>query len=193
MLAKLCSFSQEILAKNPVDNDNEQLTTIYLLTEEQVQSNVNATIETFRTSLSIQMVSFLNYLRIIMQANFFISALSTNVAIAWVFSAQQYTIDGFPITYDPATIIGSVNGKAILCSDSNPISPASFLSLVNTSDLQSHALWYPPNDNSTLIDGFYAACTPLEALLASTLDCLYDIGCLHLLVDHFPSLNQVLH
>jgi hypothetical protein len=37
----------------------------------------------------------------------------------------------------------------------------------------------------------FAACTPLEALLESTLDCLYDIQCLQLLTDYFPDLEPV--
>ena len=42
-----------------------------------------------------------------------------------------------------------------------------------------------------MVDGFFAGCTPLEPLLPSTLDCLYDSQCLLLLRDYFPSLNQV--
>ena len=47
---------------------------------------------------------------------------------------------------------------------------------------------YPPN--ATIVKGFFAACTPLEAILQSTLDCLYDIPCLLLLTEHFPSIRQ---
>ena len=42
-----------------------------------------------------------------------------------------------------------------------------------------------------MVKGFSAGCTPLEALLPSTLDCLYHIQCLQLLFDYFPSLKQV--
>ena len=44
---------------------------------------------------------------------------------------------------------------------------------------------------SAMVDGFFAGCTTLEALLPSTLNCLYDIQCLLLLPDYFPNLNQV--
>ena len=47
---------------------------------------------------------------------------------------------------------------------------------------------YPPN--ATIVKGFFAACTPLEAILKSTFDCLYDVYCLQLLTEHFPSIHQ---
>ena len=46
------------------------------------------------------------------------------------------------------------------------------------------------SSNLGIVKGFFAACTPLEALLKSTLDCLYDIHCLKLLPEYFPSMNQ---
>ncbi|CAF1500936.1 unnamed protein product [Adineta steineri] len=39
--------------------------------------------------------------------------------------------------------------------------------------------------------GFFGGCYPLNALLESTLDCLYDDSCLEVLPDYFPALNQV--
>ncbi len=41
------------------------------------------------------------------------------------------------------------------------------------------------------ISGFFGGLKPLDALLISTLDCLYDITCLELLVKHFPAVGQV--
>ena len=46
------------------------------------------------------------------------------------------------------------------------------------------------SSNLGIVKGFFAACTPLEALLKSTLDCLYEINCLQLLTEYFPSMNQ---
>lgn len=42
-----------------------------------------------------------------------------------------------------------------------------------------------------MVRGFFAACTPLEALLPSTLDCLHEVKCLMLLHEYFPALNKV--
>ncbi|CAF4167289.1 unnamed protein product, partial [Adineta steineri] len=44
---------------------------------------------------------------------------------------------------------------------------------------------------SPYIEGFFAGCTPLEGLLESTLDCLYDMKCVQLLIDNFPTLNRL--
>lgn len=42
-----------------------------------------------------------------------------------------------------------------------------------------------------MVNGFFTGCTSLESLLPSTLDCLYDIKCLEILLEYFPTLNQV--
>lgn len=42
------------------------------------------------------------------------------------------------------------------------------------------------------IDGFFMGCTPFESILQATLDCLYEIQCIQLLNDYFPSLKEVI-
>ena len=58
-------------------------------------------------------------------------------------------------------------------------------------DIESHIVWIKPVENATLVNGFFTGCSPFEALLKSTLDCLYEIDCLILLNKHFPSLQKV--
>jgi hypothetical protein len=78
-----------------------------------------------------------------------------------------------------------------LCGDPIPITLAGFFSISNYSHYQNHVDWSIPEPNSIVVKGFYGECTPLEALLHSTLDCLYDIQCLELLIDYFPALKKV--
>ncbi|CAF1633955.1 unnamed protein product [Adineta ricciae] len=48
-----------------------------------------------------------------------------------------------------------------------------------------------PMNNSIIVKGFYIGCYPVEAILQSTLDCLYDIDCLQLLTNYFPKLQHI--
>ena len=82
------------------------------------------------------------------------------------------------------------------CYLTNQTVPAGFYSLDHNENTFHRAFWpyYPPYFEpvaSATVDGFFGGCTPLDALLASTLDCLYNIDCLNLFVDYFPLLNQV--
>ena len=86
---------------------------------------------------------------------------------------------------------GSFSEIHALCGKGNPISATGFFSISNISHYSSHDEWSITESNTPLIKGFYGACTPVEAILSSTLDCLYDTKCLELLSDYFPELNQV--
>jgi hypothetical protein len=77
------------------------------------------------------------------------------------------------------------------CGNANPTSPAGFFSTSAALDISDHVIWDIPTANSEVVNGFFGGCTPLEALLPSTLDCLYDIECLQLLIKYFPALSQV--
>jgi hypothetical protein len=102
-----------------------------------------------------------------------------------------YSLGVGQVVYDPLIPDGFIYEKELLCSNGNPISPASFFSLLNNTFFNDHIRWYKPNVNSTLVKGFFVGCNPLEGLLQSTLDCLYDIQCLQLLTEYFPNLKPV--
>ena len=44
---------------------------------------------------------------------------------------------------------------------------------------------------SEMVIGFFGGCYVMDALLASTLDCLYNNSCLERFPNYFPSLNKV--
>ena len=97
---------------------------------------------------------------------------------------NKLIVRGYFTGYDPLS-----TGNDLRCDTANPITPTAFYKLMDNL-FYNPTTWseYPPND--TLVKGFFAACTPLEALLQSTLDCLYDTDCLQLLTEYFPSINQ---
>lgn len=82
------------------------------------------------------------------------------------------------------------------CEMINPIIPTNFYSFpsgqsVSYPNWPIAPGWRKLVNLSATVDGFFGGCYPLDGLLGSTLECLYDIKCLQLLKDYFPSLNQV--
>lgn len=179
--------------QNQIDLDNKELITVDLLPEVQVQSEVNVTIEFFKSTASVRIVSFLNYVRTNIRTNYFISALGTNAKIYADSNREQFFVATYQID-SIMDIIGStvtVIDSNFNCDRENPIRVAGFFypsfNMMNMDITIRSKL----KSDSVLVNGFFAACTPFEALLRSTLDCLYDIKCLNLLSDYFPNLNQV--
>ncbi|CAF1477595.1 unnamed protein product [Adineta ricciae] len=188
LLADLCSFSQDAILQNQHDLDNNELVTLYLLHQSQVHSEVNAMIDLFESTLTSRINSFLSYLRITTRANYLVSALNTNFLILY-----QKEVDikvGGAVTFGSWSITGKDDSAYAPCSTENPTSATSFISLSWEPAFFDHARWEEPPAYLSPINGFFAACTPFEAILKSTLNCLYDATCIQLLSDHFPRLSR---
>ena len=61
--------------------NNNEFVTISLLPESKLQSEVDATVRLFKSSLSTRILSFIDYIRVMTQANNFMTALNTNAAV----------------------------------------------------------------------------------------------------------------
>ena len=133
-------------------------------------------------------MSFVNYINTNTQSNGFISALNTNTRIAILFENDRYIAMRFPtmhIKLPPNPL------RAEWCASDNVPVAAVFHSTAyypNHTDKAS-ALYF--DFDFEPIAGFFAACTPLQGFLSSTLNCLHDTECLQLLLKYFPSLNRV--
>jgi hypothetical protein len=187
--------SQETVFQAQANVDNNQFVTVQLLSENEVQSQINGSFELAKTSTPVQVTSLLNFLQIATRSNSLISALNTNALVNFylpsvleVFSTIYSDRNGASDAYEVNT-----------CNFINSTTPAGFYSLSYNDSSINHQYWpqnppapyyFEPNA-SAIVSGFFAGCTPLDALLVSTLDCLYNINCLQLLGDYFPSLSQV--
>ncbi|CAF0893804.1 unnamed protein product [Adineta steineri] len=187
LLAVLCSFSNDTVLQGIDEIGNDQLITIQFSSEDQIQSQVNATIERVKSNLYVQIVSTLQFLQILTRSNQFVSASSPDY---WGYVRQNY--DGYYIsdwTKDLCKFSGSSNIDSY-------IFPANFSSInLTDSDYQYVFDSYYDNHghvyNLTRVSGFWEACYQLDAIYNSTLDCLYDADCLVLFSDYFPSLNNM--
>jgi hypothetical protein len=186
---------------NQIDLDKQELITIYLRPEERVRSEVIATVELFKSSVFARTISFLKYLIITNRANYLISALNTNAIIAMHLKSDK----SYYLSETWTAYIYHTNNLLELglksCEGINRTQPAVFLSILNNTDSLVHRYWngkrIPESETiddiskATNVSGFFGGCIPLDALLPSTLDCLYDIKCIELLINYFPGLNQV--
>ncbi|CAF1166632.1 unnamed protein product [Adineta steineri] len=186
ILSSFCSLAQDIVNHNENDVDNNEFVTIDLLAGIQVEHEVNTTIESFKNSAPARMIMFLEYFRSTIRGNYLISALNTNLIVTLT---SNFIVSPYSFLY--STEYYSESGNTSNCGEDNLITAATLNPVINESEpiFERFNFGYLPN--STIISGFFAGCTPLEALLQSTFDCLYEIKCLELLLDYFPSLNNV--
>ncbi|CAF3511919.1 unnamed protein product [Adineta steineri] len=186
LLSDFCSISQDTIFQIENDVGNNDFITTYLLTDTQIHFEVNSTTESFKNSASARIIMFLNYLRTTVRENYLVSALNTNL-ITGISSNSNNMIHvaAFPVYYK------SASGNSVSCNQGNPTSAATLNPLLNGSLTVNRIPRFESMPNSTIVSGFFAACTPLEALLQSTLDCLYENECLELLSDYFPALNHM--
>jgi hypothetical protein len=114
--------------QNQINLNNSEFVTPYLLSEEQVQSEVADMVELFKNSPIIRITSFINYLRIITRTNYFISGFNINYVIGsrsyisgtWI---RFYKHDGTKLYIEDT------------CGNRNPIRPSGF---------------YPPSNGKTV-------------------------------------------
>ncbi|CAF1388030.1 unnamed protein product [Adineta steineri] len=187
LLAAFCSFSQEFVSQVLTDINQQQLLTIELLVEDEVQSQVIENIKLIRANTYVQISSSLNFMQIITQSNSLISALNTNAQLLITTEDLSIlTMDGNQILLLAVkpTVYYRKNMPNVLYSvpydlrdiydNYWPDTPLSFIS----------------SNISGVVDGFLSGCTPFDGLLTSTLDCLYSNKCLEQLINYFPNLNQ---
>ncbi|CAF0953174.1 unnamed protein product [Adineta ricciae] len=191
LLADLCSMSMNTVLQTQQDFDNDEFTSINLLPEDQVQSEMNVAIDMIKSSISTQIVSFVNYVRVYVRGNFIVSSLNTNLMLSTYLTGTQYLIYQLQTQFTPDSSIFTTTTSSLMCSSQNPTTPTGFFPNLATTAAFTRAGWTVPAANSTLVNGFFTGCTSFEALLAGTLDCLYDRQCIQLLVRYFPALTQL--
>ncbi|UJR38749.1 hypothetical protein I4U23_031414 [Adineta vaga] len=187
LLSNLCSYSKDTISQVQNDLNNTELVSVDLMSEENIRNEVDAIVELLRDNVASHIRSSLTYLKIINQANYLITSLNTKAIISYDSSKReiigQWLINSaisFETGWDTPACIDIVKV---------PIKNATFLSPIYFSLLSFEPPFLAP---ITIVNGFFASCTTLEALLPSTLDCLYDINCIELLIEYFPSLSQLL-
>ncbi|CAF4149829.1 unnamed protein product, partial [Adineta steineri] len=198
LLADFCSICQKTVFESLTDLMNEQLVTVQLLSEDQVRSQILANIDLIKSSIPAQIESIVKLLQITTQSNSIVSALNTNAYVVTDLSnAQIPYIHPYSTQFYNENSSYQLNFFGQTCNVVSGIAFSGFYSLSLYDSTNNHLQWplyYPYLPNKIIpnvtVDGFFSACTPLDGLLVSTLDCLYSKTCLKNFADYFPDLNQ---
>ncbi|CAF1303717.1 unnamed protein product [Adineta steineri] len=190
LLAALCSFYQGTVNQTVADLGMNQFVTIQLLTEDEVRSQVNEMVTLTQNNLHVQLASALTFLRTTTESNTLFSA----------------SLDTYQVQVRAATVnfYGPTAGRPwsqTKCTLEKTGVMAAILYPFPAADIDIDHLgrynfdyFYAingPFGSYITVNGFTGGLLPMESLLISTLDCLYDVECLQLFVKSFPALNKV--
>ena len=189
-MSALCSITNETISHLLSDIHYYHLVSVQLLSETDVQAEVEATIDLVHSSTSIEVTSIIKFLKLIYRSSYLVSALGTNAIVHRSSNETYFFAQTYPFGVD--------RHDTISCGESNSVGPAFFMSTANDhyedkDKFQFELVAYDHFDRNTsaTIQGFSGGCFPYDALLASTLQCLYDVQCLNILPDYFPRFKQV--
>jgi hypothetical protein len=167
-----------------------QFISVTLISEADVQSQVDANINLVRTSTSIELTSFSKSVKMIYRSSYLVSALGTNALVHRSFNETYFSGNSYPFAAN--------SDKLEFCDEFNSVGPAFFMSAAGDHyedndkfQFGSYAYEELDSNSSATVQGFFGGCFPFDALLASTLQCLYDVQCLSILPDYFPRFKHV--
>lgn len=194
MLADLCSTSETAVSEALSDLDQRELVSIQLQQDEVLQSQVGATVQLIQTTAPVKVLTILDLLQVMYRSNALVSALGTN---ANIFTITQYGHISSTFYWNGYNHSSNGNKFEQSCMDKNLIAPAGFYDERTNGTIYFRTFW-PHNPYSeyertayVMLNGFFGGCFALDALLASTLDCLYSNACINTLSTYFPKLDQV--
>ncbi|UJR20240.1 hypothetical protein I4U23_023371 [Adineta vaga] len=194
LLAAFCSMCEDTIYQALIDLDNNQLITLQLVPEDELRSRIIATIEFTQSTIPTQILSLVTFVQITTRSNSLTSALNTNAII--LLENQLHDLQVRPTYYFDKNAPNYVALQGSPCHLKSSKTPAGFYPLEYAESARMHDIWPadPPYFEpiaAAMVDGFFGACDPLDAILASTLDCLHNNTCLELFIDYFPSLNHI--
>ncbi|CAF0789948.1 unnamed protein product [Adineta steineri] len=173
LLAALCSISNDIVSKVLLDIQNNQLVTVELLEEEDIQSQVEAMVELVQATAHGQITSFLLQLvKIMYRSNTLVSAFGTNAVVQIGSGRVLITSTSYA---DPILIDPNLPPYDLTCTEIIIKAPAVFYAQPLDTSVVDHTYYPVYSDVNSIIsasvDGFFGGCFPLDSVLESTLDC----------------------
>ncbi|UJR18380.1 hypothetical protein I4U23_005284, partial [Adineta vaga] len=188
LLSKFCSISKEIRTQTETNINNTEFVTLELLSELQVKDEVISIVEIQKNNAYGRIISYLSFLKTTIKAHFFITALSTN----WVVGVDCDD-DYRPLKSEiPSYYPGDLTFPQMCGADNFVFEAFVGLDLREPTKYNGRYGFVKLEEyKRNVVKGFFAACTPLEAIYESTLECLYEMQCIQLVMKYFPKLNQI--
>ncbi len=162
-LFSLCTLANETLTDALTLFMSNTFASAHVQTRETIEKHANESLVRFRSSTPRTFVRMLDYVRQIAQGNGIVSSILSN----WHFLSLNITKRDHSLWSEPRSYD---NGHCSCGINATCTSPA-FI-----------GEWRVP--------GFLVGCYPLEALLQSTLECLYDVECIQKLKNMYYRMNM---
>ena len=162
LLSSLCALANDTVTEAILEFSQNVMISARVQSRESIQSQANFSLNQFRLSTPRTFVRTLDFIRSMAQGNGIVSSILSN----WHFLSSDDKFEwaalwGVPRSYG--------NNSCSCGTNAMCISEAAF--------------------DGFIVPGFQVGCYPLEALLQSTLECLYDISCINHLKSMYNQTN----
>ncbi len=161
-LFSLCTLANETLTDALTLFMSNTFTDTHVQTRETIEKHANDSLIRFRSSIPRTFVRMLDYVRQIAQGNGIVSSILSN----WHFLSLNTTQQGDSLWAEPR----SYNEGNCSCGINATCTSSAFI-------------------DGWRVPGFLVGCYPLEALLQSTLECLYNVECINKLKFMYYTMN----
>ncbi|CAF3917155.1 unnamed protein product [Rotaria sordida] len=158
-LISLCTLANETLFDELIRFYSNTFISKHLQSRENFEQQVNVTIVQFRISTPRTFLRILDTIRSIAQGNSIVSSTMSN----WYFFALNRNVEG-----------DSLWSQSRFYGENNNCSCATNAMCTSQATI-----------NGSIVPGFRVGCYALEALLQSTLECLYNITCINVLKNMY--------
>jgi len=163
MLSYLCTLTQDTLNDALSIFRSNKLISKRAQSRHVVQTEINATMNQFRVSTSQTFVRMLDFIREMAQGNRLVTSIYSNWYVLPLNFEREFASFG-PRSYGANNCSCGTNST---CTSSATI-------------------------DDWIVPGFLVGCYPLESLLQSTLECLYNETCIERLINTNRSLNMTI-
>jgi hypothetical protein len=161
-LASICQLSEENINANLFQFYATKLISEQVISNQSFDKQVDSILNLFQKSMPRSFKRTLDMVRGMIQGNLFLSVTQTNWKFTILQRKQSSPFYTNPITYNNSCTCGT----SATCSQ-----PAELI--------------------QTIIDGLVIGCYPVEAILQSNLQCLYNQSCLDYILSYFQQTTTV--
>ena len=180
-LASFCRLSKERVRQNILSFQTSAFTSSQAMSKPVLISQASATSEQFRSTLPNEFKAQLHLLQELNIGNQLLSALHTSMRPKFRQATTSSAIEAFIqyVTYEGDKPCHCY--KDISCSGI----PLAMIDVFGAAAEQFH--YNASQPIQMIIPGLQAACTPIDSLLGSSLECFYNQTCVNKLLSFFPT------
>ena len=211
-MASLCTISKHTILQSAADLNTTQVVSEQLLAEDQLKAQVRTNTQSARVNTPVAIVSSLVY--VTAMTNYYvltgihspiaslrhtIKVMGTTynrivnpiIPLSCKLCSFRCTLYSISLSLVPIATRKNRYRWSGACNVDNPVFPVGYCrESYDTYSYQDTELRLPfLHLNATaIVNGFFGSCYPCQALMVSSLDCLYDSHCLQDMPHCFPTM-----